>query len=593
MPAALAVLAAILNTWDLSRNGMANDFYAAAVKSGTVSWKALIFASLDPGSFITVDKPPVAIWVQALSGRLLGFSSWSMLLPQALAGVVIVLVVYRLVRRWMGEAAGACAGVFMALTPVAVAMFRFNNPDAMLTLLLVLAAWALWSALETGSIGRLVASGALIGLAFTTKMLEALLVIPAFALVYLVCERRSLLRRLRHLLAATAAFLAAAGWWPILVALWPSTTRPYVGGSKDNSALGLALSRNAGYVTAGHGPEYAGSPGAFRIFNAHLGDQISWFLPLALLGLIAGLWLARRRPRSDLSRGGFLLWGGWAVVSLAVFSGAADDLHPYITVVLAPAVAALAGGGAVALWRLSSARRRLCWVLPAGIVGSAAWSAVLLQRDPGYLPGLSLVVLGSGCLGALLLLVLFAARYRHSSLGWLRKLAIVLSAAALLAGPFAYCLSTVSRSVTGNFAAAGPEIAAARSTPGGGGGSGKDDTSSQALIAYLEQHRAGATYLVAVETTPTAVPFILATGQPVIAMGGFRGSDPVPTLSQFKSIVSAGGLHYVLVSGGQGSIRSQAMTEVIQWVVSNGIVVRPSEYGSPRDRSTLYYVGPT
>ncbi len=215
--AAIAALTAALYFWSLSRNGMANSYYAAAVKSASLSWKAFLFGSLDPGSFITIDKPPASIWLMALSARVFGFSSWSMLVPQALAGLASVLVLHHLVRRWAGDVAALLAALVLSLTPVAVLIFRYNNPDALLTLLLLLAAWAVWAALETGTTWKLGLAGAALGLAFLTKMLMAFLVAPAFLAVYLVCGRGRLVRRAVRLAAPIAAMAVVGGWWLAVV----------------------------------------------------------------------------------------------------------------------------------------------------------------------------------------------------------------------------------------------------------------------------------------------------------------------------------------------------------------------------------------
>ena len=372
--AAIAALATALYTGNLAVNGSANEYYTAAVRSASVSWKAFFFGSIDPGNFITVDKPPAALWLQALSVRIFGFSSWAMLVPEALCGVASVLILHRMVRRWAGDTAAHLAALALALTPVAVLMFRFNNPDALLTLLCLAAAWALWSALETGRTRGLVISGLLIGLAFETKMLQAFVVLPAFVVVYLVAGKPRLLHRLAQLTAALAAVIVSSGWWIAVVALWPAADRPYIGSTSDNSILSLlfgynGLSRlfgNSGGAAGGGAPGgaggavstgFGGAVGWLRMFNTANGGQIAWLIPMAVAGLAAGLWLTRRAPRTDLRRAGWLLWGLWAVSCFVTFSRAEGVFHPYYTVQLAPPVAALAGAGGLALWRLGRTSR--------------------------------------------------------------------------------------------------------------------------------------------------------------------------------------------------------------------------------------------
>jgi 4-amino-4-deoxy-L-arabinose transferase-like glycosyltransferase len=635
---AIAALALVLFTWSLSRNGMGNDYYAAAVKSGSLSWKAWFFGALDPGSFITVDKLPASLWIQGLSARLFGFSSWSMLLPQALAGLASVLILYRLVRRWHGDIAGLLAALAFALTPVAVVIFRLNNPDALLTLLLLGAAWALWSALEKGSTWKVVACGALLGFAFLTKMLEALIVLPGFALVYLACGPARLGRRALQLLAGAGALLVAGGWWVAVVELWPAASRPYIGGSTNNSVFDLVLSRSAGYLgnLNGPNPNFSGTPGWLRIFNEQLGGQIAWLVPLALTGLAAGLWLTRRGCRTDLPRAGYLLWGSWALLCLGVFSFATGVLHPYHAVILAPALAALAGGGSVAMWRLGRQHVWLAWLLPASVLATAFLSASLLQRTPGYAPGLSAAVLILGGIAAVGLALVLAGVLRTRAA---QVAAGVVALACVLAAPTAYSLSTVSRSVTGPFAAAGPVSGTPMlgggsfGLPGGGQGSAEAVASTDSGLAqYLVANKEGAEYLVAVNGSQSAVPLILATGEPVIAMGGFNGGDPAPTLAQFQELVAAKKVRYVLLGGwafggpptavsgslggstggvtvaaapsgpggGSGGPRfgggfpggpggsSGSFSAIRQWVLQNGTAVDASEYGSSSTEGTLY-----
>ena len=476
----------MLYTWGLSSVGWGNSYYAAAVKAGTKSWKAFFFGAIDPGSFITVDKPPAAFWVQTLSARIFGFSSLSILLPEAMAGVGSVLILHRLVRKWAGDVAAHLSALAMALTPVAVVMFRYNNPDAFLTFLLLASAWALWSAIETGRTRALVLCGALLGLAFQTKMLQAFIVLPGFALVYLWAGRPQLRRRLLQLLAGGAALLVSAGWWVAAVTLWPAASRPYIGGSSDNSILNLifgynGLSRVLGSSGPGGGPGgggppgagggFGGTPGWLRMFNSELGGQIAWLLPLAAVGLVAGLWLTRRARRTDRGRAGWVLWGSWAVVTFVVFSNAQGIFHPYYTVALAPAVAALAGAGAVALWRLGGRVRSMSWVLPAAVLATAGLAVALLDRTPSDVSWLRGAIVLSAVLACVALVLARQFRRRALLVG-----GAALAAVALLAGPTAYSLTTVRNPSSGPLAAAGPSSTAGGPRgiggPGGFGGGG-------------------------------------------------------------------------------------------------------------------------
>lgn len=607
--AAIAVLALVLFTWALSRNGMANSYYAAAVKSATLSWKAFLFGSLDPGSFITVDKPPVAIWVMAIFGRIFGFSSWSMLVPQALAGAVSVVLLGHLVRRWRGEVAGLLAALAFALTPAAVLIFRYNNPDAMLTLLLLLATWSFWSALEKGSTRRLALAGVILGFVFLTKMLMGLMIVPALGIVYLVAGPPKIGKRILQLLAAAGALVVSAGWWLALVELWPVDSRPHVGGTTTDSWISLILGRTAGVLDAtSTGANLAGDPGWLRIFNTQLGGQVAWLLPLALAGLVAGLAITLRARRTDRTRAGFLLWGLWTVVMIAVFSRASGTLHSYYAVVLAPGVAALAGAGTAELWDLGrrmdlKPRWRFSWILPAAIAGTAALSAAMLGRVSGYAPGLATTVLVLGVMGAAGVLVVPWLRARPASerplaRERLRKIAtgtaVLISLVAVLAGPFAYSATTIARSVTGNTAAAGPRTSGPNST-----GNGSELTVNEALLAYLEQNQGSAKYLVAVQATAESVPIILATGEPVMTIGGYKSRDPYPTAAELEQMVTAGELKYVLLTTSAGAKGAGSSTDtardtlqaVSDWVVANGTAVDPSEYGGSAT-GTLYLLGP-
>lgn len=352
---------ASLYLWNLAASGWANAFYSGAVEAGSTSWSAFFFGSFDSSNFITVDKPPAALWMMDLAVRLFGLSPWSILAPQALEGVAAVALLYATVRSWFPPAAALLAGAVLALTPVAALMFRFNNPDALLVLLLVASAYALTRALEGAGTRWLLVAACLVGFAFLAKMLQAFLVVPPFALAYLVAAPTSFGRRIVQLLAAAGTMLLSAGWWVAALVLIPAGSRPYIGGSRNNSILNLIFGYNgfgrltgneAGSVggRAQPGGGRWGATGLLRLFNAEMGGQVSWLLPAALLGLAAMLWLSWRAPRGSRLRAAAIIWGGWLLVTGAVLSFGQGIIHPYYTVALAPAIGALVGIGSVSLW---------------------------------------------------------------------------------------------------------------------------------------------------------------------------------------------------------------------------------------------------
>jgi 4-amino-4-deoxy-L-arabinose transferase-like glycosyltransferase len=607
----------VLYTWNLSSIGYGNDYYAAAVRAMSSSWKAFLFGAIDPGSFITVDKPPAALWLQALSARIFGFSSWSMLLPEALAGVASVLLLHHLVRKWAGDVAAHLAALAFALTPVALLMFRYNNPDALLTLLGLAAAWALWRALETGRTRFLIFAGGLTGLAFQTKMLQAFLVLPAFGLVYLVAGPPRLGRRIAQLLMAAGVLLVSAGWWVALVELWPASSRPFIGGTTDNSILSLVFGYNGlsrlfggqgpgggtGPGGGGGGPAggtgFGGASGLLRLFNPANGGQIAWLLPIAAIGLIAGLWATRSAPRTDLERAGWLLWGGWGVVCFVVFSTAQGIYHPYYTVQLAPAVAALAGAGAVTLWRLGRGRPWLRMALPVAVVATAAVTVGLLRRAPGFQPWLRPTIVGGAALAAAGIWVAWQLRQRL-----VLSVSAGLAAITLLAAPAAYAVATIGNAQTGSIVAAGPASGNGGPEAGlAGGGPGGGAAVDARLIGYLEANQGSSTFLVAAFGAHASAPIIIATGKPVVTVGGFNGGDPAPTLRQFQALVANGKVRFVLVGGGGfgggfgggggggGGRAGGGNASITDWVTANAKLVPATTYGGTGNAGALYDMG--
>jgi 4-amino-4-deoxy-L-arabinose transferase-like glycosyltransferase len=651
----LLIVTLVLYLWDLSRNGYANDFYAAAVQAGTKSWKAFLFGSFDSSSFITVDKTPASLWVMEISGRIFGFNSWSMLVPQALEGMASVAVLYAAVKRWFGPAAGLLAGAVLALTPVAALIFRFNNPDALLVLLMTAAGYAVTRAIERDRTRWLVLAGVLIGFAFLSKMLQAFLVVPGFGLAYLWAGPARLRRRLWQLAASVGGIVAGAGWWVLLAELTPAADRPYFGGSTNNNILQLAIGYNGlgrldGTETGSIGPSntggsaFGGQTGIFRLFNSEFGGQITWLLPTALLALVALLWVSRRARRTDRTRAFALLWGGWLLVTGVTFSYMQGIIHPYYMVALAPAIAALVGVGAIALWQ-----EGLGWLgrgtVALGVAVTAWWSFELLDRSPAWLPWLRWVVVVAGILAVITVLVAGLVPVRR--LGRAVTLGpLGLSLVAGLAGPLAYSLDTVNSTHTGSIPSAGPQLAGSfggfggRGFPGGAGrgglggrthagsgsagtglggfpggggpgaragsgfpggpnaggtGTGRTGTGtapsfpgragrggfngggagglsgntqvSSALIKLLETDASKYQWIAATEGSQEAAPIELATGgDAVVAIGGFNGTDPAPTLAQFESMVARHEIHYYVGQGSNSFGGGAGSSAIASWV---------------------------
>jgi 4-amino-4-deoxy-L-arabinose transferase-like glycosyltransferase len=615
-PALLALLlgTALLYLWDLGASGTANSFYAAAVQAGTQSWKALLFGSLDSSNFITVDKPPAALWVMGLSGRIFGFNAWSLLVPQALMGVGSVALLRLAVRRWAGPGAGLIAGATLALTPVAVLMFRFDNPDALLVLCMTAAAYAavraVDSARERAGVRWIALTGALLGLGFLTKMLQAWLVLPAIAVVVVLAAAVPWRRRLFLLGAGLVAMVVSVGWYLLLVDLWPASSRPYIGGSTDNSFLDLVLGYNGlGRILGGDGNAggnggpgggdgntgFGGATGITRMFNESFGGQISWLLPAALIVLVAGLWLTRRAPRDDRTRAALLLWGGWLVVHALVFSLMSGTVHAYYAVAMAPGLAGTLAVGGVVLWRRrEELGPRL--TLAAALAATTAWSVVLLRRTPEFLPWLRWVVALAGAVAVLLVLVGLVTRR-----AWMRRALPVVLLGTLLAGAggsVAYAADTAATVHTGSIVSAGPSTGTGMGGPGGappsgerpgggqggpqsqggrqgqgGQGGGPDGTTTSAQLTSLLRS-AGTRWAAAVVGSQAAASAELSSGTAVMAIGGFSGTDAAPTLAQFQAMVAAGDVHWFIGSGDGGGMGGQGGSDsvgsqITTWVAAH------------------------
>jgi 4-amino-4-deoxy-L-arabinose transferase-like glycosyltransferase len=582
--AILLLTTAALYLWRLDISGWANAYYSAAAQAGSVSGAALFYGSSDAANSITVDKTPAALWLMVLSVRLFGLSSWAILLPQALAGVASVGLLYATVRRWYGPAAGLLAGTALAFTPVAALMFRFNNPDALLVLLLVLSGYATVRAVETASTGWIALAGVFVGFGFLTKMLQALLVVPALAGTYFLAAATGTGRRFRQLLLAGLAIVVSGGWWVAIVELVPANGRPYIGGSQTNSVLELTFGYNGlDRITEEQlaGAVGGGEAGWLRLFGPDIGGQFAWLLPAALILLTAGLVVTAGTLRTDRIRSGFVLWGGWLLVTGVTFSLMQGVFTAYYTVALAPAVAALVGMGTTVLWQHSS--RGVATATVAGAVGvTAIWSWVLLGRTPDWQTWLRPTVLVTG-LAASGLLVLMRRRR------WTAIVALALGSAAAFAGPLGYSLATTASAHAGTVPVAGPTATgvgasfypvvgpprADRLPPGdlhiaGDGdldGAPDVETSNDNLLFLLLADADDYTWVAATAGARTAADYQLATRRPVMAVGGFDGSGPFPTLEQFQHHVWDGEIHYFLGSPSpQARGGGEASAVIAAWV---------------------------
>ncbi len=468
----LIVLAAVLNLWALSRNGWANEYYSAAVRSMSSSWHNFLFASLDPSGVMTVDKPPLALWVQALSVRIFGYHPLSMLVPQALMGVASVALLYDLVRRRFGRVGGFVAGLALALTPMTVAVSRHNNPDALLVLCSVAALWCVVRGLEQGRTRWIVAAGVLVGLGFETKMGVALTVVPGIvaAWLWVVPAGRGRLHAVRQLLGGGAAMVLVGGAWPALVALTPAAERPWISGTSDNSIFSLIFEYNGlGRVdgqtggpggAGGGGGVFGGGAGPLRLLNSALGGQVGWLLGFALVAGLAIL-LSCRLRRGDVRSGWLIAVGGTFLATAVLFSAASGIFHPYYVALLAPFVAALLGAG---IAELIGGGLNARVVGPLAVLSGVAVELVVRSRYPGQLSWLVPVLLVVGAGAALALL---AFRDRAVRIG-----ALSAAVAVLLLAPGVWAFDTLGYATSGTFPAGGPASAAAEGGPFGGHGSG-------------------------------------------------------------------------------------------------------------------------
>jgi 4-amino-4-deoxy-L-arabinose transferase-like glycosyltransferase len=692
----IAAVAALLYARNIAEAGLA-PFYSVAVKSMSVSWKAFFYGAFDPGATITIDKLAGSFLPQALSARIFGFHPWSLALPQVIEGVVAVLVMYRVVRRWAGPVPGLLAAGIFAATPIAASMFGHSMEDGALTMCLVLAADSWQRAVMEGRLRSLCLAGVWVGIGFQAKMLQAWMILPALALGYLLAAPAGLGRRLWHLGVAGLVMLAVSLSWIALYTFTPAADRPYVDGSTDNSAVAMVFGYNGverfgisfpGSVAAFGGggggggaarvaeapAELGGAPtatapggarynaGGFlglsggwtKLVGSRFGPEIGWLYPLALLALIAGLAWRGRAGRTDQLRAGLVMWGLWLVTFGVVYSEMGNIPHTAYMASLAPPLAALSGTGIVLAWRWYRSAGRLWWLLPLAIAAQVAWAWYLWSGFRGFLPWLMPAATAAGGIAVAGLVVTRLSRLSGRRLLTAGTAVGVLGVAAMLAAPAAWSASVLDATYAGSSfdASAGPaggfgpggggfrgslpagafrrfreegqpgggpvsspaggSAPAGGTFPGGGGAPGRAGgggilgststtlTSGQeALYRYLTAHRDGATYLFAVQGWSSAAPYILATGQQVLPMGGFSGSVPEPTLARVKQLVASGQLRYFMLGGaglggaglgggGFGRAGGSATEQIDTWVESACHTVRVSGADSA---GTLYQCG--
>jgi 4-amino-4-deoxy-L-arabinose transferase-like glycosyltransferase len=655
----VAAVAAVLYAWNIAQAGLA-PFYSVAVKSMSESWKAFFYGAFDPKATITIDKLAGSFLPQALSARIFGFHPWSLALPQVIEGVVSVLVMYRVVRRWVGVVPGLLAAAIFALTPIAASMFGHSMEDGALTMCLVLAADSWQRAVTQARPRSLMWAGVWVGLGFQAKMLQAWIIVPALALGYLVAAPGPLRRRLWQLGAAGAVMLAVSLSWIALYTVTPAGDRPYVDGSTDNGAVAMAFGYNGlerfgiqvpGAVDSGPGVSGGRSggpggavrqagPGAFRfplpsgpagggtavvaagrgsfgtgwtkLLGSRYAPEIGWLYPLAVLALVFGLIWTRRSARADHVRAGFIMWGAWLVTFGLVFSKMSDIPHTAYMASLAPPLAALSAAGIVMFWRAYRDGGWRGWLLPVAVAAELGWALFVWRDYGGFLPWARTAAVVAGVAA---IVVMAGAKLSRRARAGMVTAGLAVGVAAMLAAPATWAASVLDATYAGSSfdASAGPAGDGAGPARGGGvpafgrfGGGGLLGATvaltgpERAVYSYLTAHRDGAGYLMAVQSWNEASPYILATGQEVLPMGGFSGSVPEPTLAQVKELVRTGQLRYFMLgAGGFGFGRGGAdstSAAITSWVEQACATVPASDYGGasggfgggPGGAGTLY-----
>ena len=620
-----------MNFYQLGQNGFGNLYYAAGVRSMLDSWHTFFFVSFDPAGFVSLDKPPLGFWLQVVSVRIFGFTPFSVYLPQAIAGVLAVAILYFLIQRHFGAIAALLAALALALSPISVVTNRNNTIDSTLALALLLGAWAIFKATETGKHRWLMLSALAVAIGFNIKTLEAYLVIPAFGLLYLLAAPKGPWQRIGQLAVAAVVLLAISLSWSLVVDLTPISQRPYVGSSQNNSEISLALgyngiSRLLGLFRSGGQPpnntnifpsstptngnrEFGqvqspaannpggsvdtGAPGPFRLFNEPLGGQIAWLLPMALVGMLALVWQRRPHLQHDRRQQSLLLWGTW-LLTMGIFFSIASFIHQYYLTEMAPALAALFGIGIVTMWHDYRHTTWRGWLLPLALLATALEQMHLLSSYPVWSQWLIPIVAIFCLLGTLALVILRATWYDNLNPIKLCLLVATLciTILSLLIAPTIWATIPVIYNVQAQLPTAGPIQPGSYGLNSGNSGIHVDTT----LLHYLEVNQGKTTFLVATSTTTIADAIILATNKPVMALGGFLGSDPILTTTQLATLIKKGNVRFFLLNSFRS--RPQPPPHILTtWVTQHCITVPinlwqstnpPDSSFSPLEANQLY-----
>jgi 4-amino-4-deoxy-L-arabinose transferase-like glycosyltransferase len=588
--ALVLAFSALLELYRLGQNSWANAFYSAAVKSMLGSLHNFFFVSSDPGGLVSVDKPPIGLWLQTLSAAIFGFHPLSLLVPEALCAIAAVGVLYLVVAPRFGVWAGVAAAAALAVFPSFVASGRDNNLDALLILLMALACLAGLRAVDTGDWRWLALTAVLVGLAFNTKTLAAYLVLPGLAVAWMVCAPGSLRRRAALLAGATVVLAAVSLVWVLAVDATPASERPYVGGTVDNSELSLSFGHNGlgrvlgernsptpnvqvppapGSLRLSGAISTTGAPGPSRLFNLADGDQDGWLLLFALAGLVAIALQARgggrRNPRLALA---FVL-GGWFAAEAAVLSFSSGIVHPYYVSALGPGTAAMTGAGAAALISLGTRRRSPLLLAAVGLLGTLAVTLMLLRREHDYLHWLWPILVG--VVGAAVVMMLWQPRVARA--------AIAAGLGTLMIVPAVYSATVWQVPVNGTFPAAGPYV--------------EDDTENlgipnddvpfyRQLLDYVRTHQPPSRWDLLTQGATTAAPLTLLGGR-VAALGGYGTIDPVLEPKALAALVELHEVRFVALGGGYAMRGGNAASTAVAHACTE---IAPSRWRAPQNLGT-------